>query len=144
MAGTQTVVTVRGVRNRRGQVTAVHLDTQVLVTSPGTGVPTGTVTFYLNGFAAQTIALNNGTAVLSLRPARALLKFVFVQYSGNGNVEPSVSSSQVITRRSWKTSARPLIRFFARDGGGTPSPGHPLHLAARVRSLLDRGHRHHA
>jgi hypothetical protein len=108
-AGTQTIVTAQAVRDRRGRLVAVDLVAQVPVTAPGSGVPTGTVSYFLNGNRRfRTKALTDGTAILRLKPGQALGKFLYVSYSGNGNFEPSVSRSQVVRRRRLKSSARPL------------------------------------
>jgi hypothetical protein len=113
-AGTKSIVTVKAVRNRRGQLIAVDLDSQVLVVAPGIGVPTGTVTYFFGGRAFKTRSLSNGTAVLSVQPIRALGQFLFIRYNGDGNFQPSASTSQVIRLRTSKASARPLTAFFAR------------------------------
>jgi hypothetical protein len=95
-------VTVEAVRNRRGQLTAVDLVAQVLVIAPGTGVPTGTVAFFLNGRTFKTRSLSNGTAVVRVKPSRVLGKFLYIQYSGDANFLASVSRSQIIRQRTLK------------------------------------------
>jgi hypothetical protein len=107
-------VTAQAVRNRRGQLVAVDLVAQVLVTAPGSGVPTGTVTYVLNGNTFKAKSLSNGTAVVSVKPSRALGKFLFIRYSGNANLQASVSRSQIIRLRTLKTSARPLTAYLDR------------------------------
>jgi hypothetical protein len=108
-AGTQTTVAVHAIRNRRGSLVAVALVAQVPVTAPGSGVPTGTVTYFLNDSRPlRRKALSDGEAILRLSPVQALGKFLYVSYSGDGNFAPSVSRSQVIVPRKLKSSARPL------------------------------------
>ena len=100
-AGTQPILTVQPVRNRLGRLIAVQLRVQVSVTAPGGGVPTGSVTFYMGSSRYKSVVLTNGTAVLKLAPSRVLGHFVFARYNGDPSHQPSVSFSQVVTRRSW-------------------------------------------
>jgi autotransporter-associated beta strand protein len=99
-ASTQTILTAHAVRNRFGRLTAVKLVTQVLITAPGTGVPTGSVTFFFGPASRVTVGLKNGTAVLKRAPLRVLGHFVFAQYSGNRPFQSSVSLSQVVMART--------------------------------------------
>jgi hypothetical protein len=113
-AGTQSIVTAEAVRNGRGQFTAVKLVAQILAIAPGSGVPTGTVTYFLNGNRFKTKSLSNGKAVVSVKPIRAVGMFLYIQFSGDTQFLASVSRSQIINKRTLKTSARPLTAFPAR------------------------------
>jgi autotransporter-associated beta strand protein len=100
-AGTEPIVTARAVKDRRGRLVAVDLVVQVLVTPPGSGVPTGSVTIYLNGSKnGIRVALNNGKVVLRRAPGSVLNHFVFARYNGFGSLQPSVSLSKVISRKN--------------------------------------------
>jgi hypothetical protein len=100
VGSTHVILTAHRVRNRLGRLTAVKLVTQVLVTAPGTGVPTGTVTYYFGPSSRFTRLLKNGTAVLTLPPSRVLGQFVFAKYNGNLIFQSSLSLSQVVMQRS--------------------------------------------
>ena len=50
-AGTTPSLSVVTVRNRQGKIVGAELEAQILVTSPGTGTPTGVATFFVNGRA---------------------------------------------------------------------------------------------
>jgi hypothetical protein len=113
-AGTQPAVTLRAIRNRRRQVTSVILTTSVHVTAPGSGAPTGTVTYFVNGRSIASRTLNNGTASITITARKALKKTVSVTYGGDANFSGSSSPRQVVTTGGLKASARPFTAFFAR------------------------------
>jgi hypothetical protein len=139
--GTRPLVSAVAVRNRRGQLVAVDLDAQVLVVSPGAGVPTGTVTYYFGGRVFQTRSLTNGTAVLRVKPSRALGQFLYIRYNGNADFQPSVSTSSVITSKSLKKSTRSLTTFSARGQGVLESPGHAQRRLGQVAAPRGGGYR---
>ena len=114
----QSIVTALAVRNGRGRIVSVNLQSQVLAVSPASGVPTGTVTYFANGRKFKTKGLSNGTAVVSLKPNQVLKKAFTIRYSGDANFKTSASSKLVVTNRVLSMSARPLTAFFAR--GHTP------------------------
>ena len=62
---------------------AVTLDATVSVVSPGTGVPTGTVTFEEGSTTLGTAPLINGVAQLSTTPSAAGTETITVAYSGD-------------------------------------------------------------
>jgi hypothetical protein len=141
LPGTQTVVTVKPVRNPRGQLLAIDLKTQVLVVSPGTGVPSGTVVYFLNGRAFKTRSLSNGVAVLSVRPARALGQFLYVTYTGSSGFQASVSASQVITARRPRTR---VVSVAAAKGEKTVRVEAQVPAQrpfSRLSTMLRPGHR---
>jgi autotransporter-associated beta strand protein len=103
-AGTQSTLTVEAVRNKRGKITKVELLSQVLVVSPGGGVPTGVVTYVRKGRPIKTVALHGGRAELTLRANRALKRPFTVQYGGDGSFGASTSAAVVPTAKSLKSS----------------------------------------
>jgi MBG domain (YGX type)/Bacterial Ig-like domain (group 3) len=113
-ARTQSILTAQAVRNPRGKIVSVNLRSQVLVVSPGSGMPTGVVTYFRRGHKLRTVALSNGGAILTLKRNQALQKSFTVRYGGDGSFNGSASASVVVTNRSLKLSARPLTAFFNR------------------------------
>src|SRR5207248_4668169 len=95
LAGTQATVTPQAARNRHGQF-AVNLVANVTVTPPGSGTPTGTVTFFRDGRVMRTVPLNNGTAILQQAPIRVFYHYIYVYYNGDANFEPSVSQARTV------------------------------------------------
>jgi hypothetical protein len=139
--GTQTVVTVKPVRNGPGQLLKINLRAQVLLVSPGTGVPSGVVTYFLNGRAFKSRSLSNGVAVLSVRPARALGQFLYVKYSGSTGFQPSVSASQVITARRPKSSAVSVTAASAEKAVRVQAQVRAQPPFSRHLTILRPGHR---
>lgn len=94
-AGTLPVLTYQAIRNRHGKLTKVALIADVQPVSPGSGVPTGSVTFYINGRAFyQVVPLDaNGLAELDVLPRRLVNKYVFVRYIGTESYVGSASSN---------------------------------------------------
>jgi hypothetical protein len=113
-AGTEPALTFRAIRNRRRQVTSVILTTSVQVTVPGSGVPTGAVTYFVNGRSVATRTLSNGTSSITVAARKALKKTISVAYGGGANFSGSSSARQVVTTGGLKASARPFTAFFSR------------------------------
>jgi hypothetical protein len=113
-AGTQSILTAQAVRNKRGRIVSVKLRSQVSVVAPGSGVPTGVVTYFRRGHFIRSVGLSNGGAVLTLKPNQALKKRFTIQYSGDLSFSRSASATVVVTRKSLGMSARPLAAFFNR------------------------------
>ena len=101
-ASTQSVLTAQAVRNKRGKITKVILESQVLVVSPGIGVPAGAVTYFRGSRRVARVALVNGTASLTLKSNRSLNKSFIVQYSGDADFNVSKSPKVVPTKKSLK------------------------------------------
>jgi hypothetical protein len=139
-AGTQTLLTAVKVRNRLGRLIAVDLVAQVVVVGAGGGVPIGTVTFFLNASNYRSVLLKNGTAVLKRAPSQVIGQFAFARYLGDPTHLPSVSNSQVITRRGLAKSA-PVVTAASMHGRErTESPrGHSL--VARIAATARSAHR---
>jgi hypothetical protein len=127
LVGTQTVVTTRPVRNRSGRPIAIDLDARVLAESPGSGVPVGSVTYFLNGNAFKTKSLSDGEAVLSVKPIRAAGKYLFVNYGGDSDFQPSFSSAQIITARFPRNSAQSVAALKTAGELTVKSPGRSHH-----------------
>jgi hypothetical protein len=104
-AGTQSALTIQTVRNERGRIVSVNLVSQVLVVSPGGGVPGGVVTFFRKAQKVKTIALNGGRAILNGNLNRVLNKSFSVQYSGNGDFTGSTSARLKVTRAAVRAAA---------------------------------------
>lgn len=114
-ASTQPVLTAQAVRNKHGKILSVHLTARVLVVAPGSGVPTGTVTFFRKGHRLKATVLSNGTAVVNLKLNQALKKSFTVQYGGDANFRAGTSAPLVVTRASLTPATRPLTAFFNRQ-----------------------------
>ena len=95
-AGTQSVLTADAIRNQRGNSVSVNLVSQVLAASPGSGVPTGEVTFFRNGHRLQKGVLSNGTSTVNLRPNQFLKSSFTFEFGGDGNFDASASSPLVV------------------------------------------------
>src|SRR5271157_697700 len=67
----------------------VTLDATVSVVSPGTGVPTGTVTFELGSKPLGTETLTDGAAEFSTKPSAAGAETITIIYSGDAFDQPS-------------------------------------------------------
>jgi autotransporter-associated beta strand protein len=113
-AATQSTLTIQAVRNKRGKIIKVELVSQVLVVSPGVGVPTGVVTYFRKGHPIRKTVLSNGTAVQTIQKQGALKKSFTIRYSGNSDFDASTSPPVVPTMKSLKMSARPLTVFLSR------------------------------
>jgi hypothetical protein len=140
-AATQPILTAQAVRNRRGQMTSVILTTEVQLSDRGSGVPTGTVTYFINGRSRATKSLQDGTAVVTVSANRALNDKSFVTYSGDGNFLAGRSPKLLINRKLLSVTARPLTAFFAqgRHGHGallTPT----VKVLSRMAGLVSRVH----
>ncbi len=137
------------VRNRRGQIIAVALDAAVLAVSPGSGLPTGVVTFFqgqrrlgkamLNGGTAELavkpglVLKQGGTAGLAVKPGLVLKKVVTVSYSGDANFLSSVSPKVRITKQSITATARPSAAFYTGSHSriARPMARHASHARAK-------------
>jgi hypothetical protein len=109
--------------------------------APAAGVPTGTVTYYFNGRSFKTKTLSNGTAFIRVAPGKVFGKLVYVKYKGDSHFEPSVSASQVVTRRSLKHPAKTASTTAGAKPAHVEAQGHPHSAVARLLALLGRGGR---
>jgi hypothetical protein len=137
LAGTQTSFTARAARNIHGQF-AINLVANVVATTPGSGTPTGTVTFFRNGLPMMTKTLKNGTAIMQQAPVRLAFRYIYVYYNGEGNFSPSVSQARTVYIRNLKPAARAQSVVAIRGQAGAELSGRVLGplapLAARRHS----------
>jgi hypothetical protein len=137
LAGTNTTVTTQAGRNRHGQF-AINVVTHVVVAAPGSGTPTGTVTYYLNGRRMKTVPLNNGMAVWQQAPVVLVYRYVYALYNGDSNFQQSVSQGRTVflprtTHKAGAKIARPAARVPAgpealgRTHGPLARPGAHRH-----------------
>ena len=110
-ANSQSIITAYAIRNRRGQITKVELDADVLAASPGGGTPTGPVVFFSGSRKIGSVNLTGGGAVLTLNASRVLNTKVKAQYNGDTNFLASVSPQVNVTKKGLKTMARPFFQF---------------------------------
>jgi hypothetical protein len=76
--------------------TAITLEATVSVVSPGTGVPTGDVTFTDGASNLGTLELSDGVARLTTTPAAAGTETITITYGGSTEDQPS-STTFVVT-----------------------------------------------
>ena len=114
-ANSQSGLTGHAVYNRRGQIVAVDLDASVLAGSPGSGIPTGPVTFFQGQRKLGKATLSGGMAELTVKPGLVLNKAVTVQYAGSTDFRSSTSPKVTITRKSITAVARPFAAFYTRS-----------------------------
>lgn len=73
---------------------AVTFTATVIVTAPGSGTASGTVTFLANGTIIGTSVLNgSGVAMLSASGLSASIYTITAQYGGSSNYSSSISGS---------------------------------------------------
>ena len=111
-AATQSILTLQAVRNKRGKIIGVDLLSQILVVSPGAGVPTGVVTYFRKGRPLYSVTLTGARATAKFTLNQALKKSFAIRYSGDSQFTASISSSVVPTTKSLKFSARTLTSFL--------------------------------
>ena len=143
-AGTQSILTVHGVRNGHGRLIEVELVVQVLVNAPGAPVPTGNVTFTLNATSHATVALKNGKAILKRSPSRVLGHFVFARYNGNSMYTPSVSLSQVVGSGNRAKAARAVTAASMNGRREDRVAARSLFARLRIAATLGRAHHKHS
>jgi len=115
-AKTQVSVTVAPVKNRRGRITSVSATTIVKVTAPGSGVPTGTVKYYVNGKLVATKTLVKAENISTFPPQDAK-KTIVVTYSGDPNFTAASSTRTVAKPAPLRALARPSTGFSLRGPG---------------------------
>ena len=84
---TKVVVTAMPAAPVFGQT--VTLDATVSVVSPGTGVPTGTVTFEEGSTTLGTVTAHRRRCQLSTTPSAAGAETITIAYGGDANDQPS-------------------------------------------------------
>jgi Bacterial Ig-like domain (group 3)/NHL repeat len=111
---TTTSLTAQAVRNRHGKLVELHLTAHTETVAPGSGVPTGTVTLFVNGRVLSTTTLNDGSAILTVKPRRVLRKTVKISYGGDTDFQSSAAAGVHITPKSLQSTARKLRAFGTR------------------------------
>src|SRR5262249_13685714 len=124
-AGSQTVVSIVPVRNRRGRIVTYQVVAQVLSSSSGVGTPTGSVTFFINGRGTyRTVPMIDGIAVPPQARARLLNRFVYARYNGSAGFVSSASPQLYVSHRLLVSVSRTVARqaepegLLARRAGG--------------------------
>jgi flagellar hook assembly protein FlgD len=90
-ADTTTAVTASADPSVFGQ--AVTFTAVVAAAAPGAGMPTGTITFSVDGTAQASVALNNGQASFTISTLTVGGHAVTATYSGDGNFNSSTSGT---------------------------------------------------
>ncbi len=113
-AGTQVVLVPEPVFNSKHRVVSVSLKAEVEPVSPGSGVPTGMVTFETVTATKKpkklgTLALSGGEATLTLNAKLLLNKSIKIIYSGDADFTSSTASPSKLTQAGLKSLARPMI-----------------------------------
>ena len=85
------------------------LTANVSVTPPGSGTPTGTVSFYDGKTLLGTAPVSGGVAALWLTPSRLWNRPLSAVYSGDGKLLPSISPTVI---QGVVASANPRITFI--------------------------------
>ncbi len=94
-ASTQVSVTTPDTPAVYGQTATLTATVSVL--APGSGTPTGSATFTLDGSVIGTVALSNGIATISAGVLSAGNHSISVSYSGDANYAGSTSSEDSLT-----------------------------------------------
>ena len=82
-AATSVSLSTSPVLNKKGKVTSVMLTTQIEVDSPGTGIPTGSITLFRGkNHRMKSMTLNNGETSIRLVAKKVKGQRFFVEYSG--------------------------------------------------------------
>jgi hypothetical protein len=133
--GTTAVVTSSVPNPVYGQ--SVTLKATVRASAPGSGTPTGTVTFYHGATVLGTATLSNGVATLNTKALSVGSNSITVVYGGNSNFLGTTSPALVLTVNPDSTTTRltassttaahgTQVTFTARvlpmaPGSGTPT-----------------------
>jgi len=120
-AATQVVLIPAAVHKKKA-VVSLNLEAQVQPIAPGSGVPTGTVTFEIQTKSRKTVtekvlgtaALSGGAATLVVKPSRVLKKTIIILYGGDADYKSSTAMPSVLTQGTLKSLARPMAALQAR------------------------------
>jgi hypothetical protein len=113
-AATQVALLPHAVPKKR-KVVSLGLEATINPTAPGSGVPTGMVTFEVRKTRKKelilgTMALGGGEATLAVNSASVLKKPITILYSGGADFQAS-TVSLTLTPASLTTMARPMASF---------------------------------
>jgi hypothetical protein len=87
--------------------------------APGSGVPTGTLTFEINKPKKKIVGiavLSGGSAVLSVKLNRVKNQVVTMIYSGDAGFVSSTETTPRLTQASLKKLARPMMLQKTQTG----------------------------
>ncbi len=103
-AATSVSLVTSPVFNKKGMVTSVMLVSQVEVNSPGTGIPTGSITlFRRKNHRMTSMTLNNGETSIRLTAKQVKGQKFFVDHSGGGaysaSLSPVLSGKSILSQR---------------------------------------------
>jgi fibronectin-binding autotransporter adhesin len=136
---TQPLLMAQAVRNRRGRITSVILTSQIGVTTPGSGVPTGGITYFMNRRFLTTRTLSGATYSLTVSPKRALGKTFYVRYSGDGDYSGGRSAKLFVNRTTLTDSAPAIPAYISRGQLGHPFAVTPkMSVLAQMAGFSDR------
>jgi hypothetical protein len=133
-AATKTTITSSASTSRFGQ--PVTFTATVKAVAPGSGVPTGTVTFYDGTTSLGTVPLyGSGQATISIGSLSVGTHSITASYTGDGNFTASTSTAltqtvnQAATKTTLVSSANPSnpgqVTFTATVAAVTPGIGTP-------------------
>jgi hypothetical protein len=108
---TTTSLTAQAVRNHHGKLIALRLTAQTAVVAPGSGVATGTDTFFVNRRVLTSKALSEGTGIVTVKPMRVPDKTLKVSYSGDADFQTSATAKVYLTPKSLQPTARRMGAF---------------------------------
>ena len=121
-AVTQVVLVPQPIFNKKKKVVSVALKAEVQPLAPGSGVPTGSVTFELVTKAKKktkvttlgTAALGGGDATLTLKANQVLKKAITIVYGGDADFRSSTTTPPALTPAALKSLSRPMIALASR------------------------------
>jgi large repetitive protein len=96
---------------------AVTFTTSVTANAPGTGTPTGTVTFLVNNVAVGTATLNGGTASFTTTALPTGSQTITASYGGDSNFQPGTTAAGATETVSQDATTTATV---------TASPGSPV------------------
>jgi hypothetical protein len=106
-ADTRSVFISPVIHRHRRKWAGLDVMARVEPVSPGAGVPTGTITFFVPGRSPVMQALDGGTALIRVRPSWLSKKPVTIVYGGNTNFGRSAATAVAMTghgRIRWRIS----------------------------------------
>jgi hypothetical protein len=145
--GTQVILVPHPVFKRR-KVISLGLTAAIDALAPGSGTPSGTVSFLVKKKSLGTATLSDGAATLSLKGKSALKQAITVVYGGDQDFQSSTATLRALTTRALRSQARPM--FASGIGPGLSRRGHHghpsgsgvgVHRLARLPIGLLRHHR---
>lgn len=113
-ASTQVILAGQMVRTSQGQILGINLVTTVIAAPPGGGVPTGFVTYYVNGRAFRNLTLINGQATAFVSYRFHTNKVFVGRYHGDANFSGGVSNALFTNRRFFHPASGAAASVTAR------------------------------